>query len=382
MAGFSTAKSLRSNGFAGRVTLIGAESYLPYDRPPLSKQFLVGEADEESLQLASQRAIEELDIEFIAGEAATGVDLQANQVTTASKTFVFDTLVMATGVRARTLPDTAHLLNVRSLRTMADARALRRAYQPGSDLVIIGAGFIGLEVAASARKLGINVSVVETEPIPLGKRLHAPIGEWVRRLHESHGVHFYTGIGVAAIDSMGERATQVGLTDGHLLHADNILVGIGTVPNTDLLAHTMLDLANGIGTDEVGQAAPGLYAVGDVANFHHRGYERRVRLEHRTNANEMAEIVARAINGDRVPYVPVPSFWTDQYESRLQMYGTIEPDSTLEVTSGSLYSDRWAGVYRTGDHLDAALGVNVAKELIPYRRELASRFDAARISAA
>lgn len=376
-AGVSTALGLRDEGFNGAITLLGAEEHLPYDRPPLSKQVLKGEMDFDGLALSSAEELAERGIDVRLGQTATGLDEAQRQLLLADGARVtYDELVIATGTSARQLPAAAGIEGVFTLKTLEDAIGLKQRLQSGNRLVLVGAGFIGLEVAAVAIGLGLQVDVVEPEEVPLGNRLTNEVGRWLVEEHRTRGVVFHLGQVVSKFHTEHGEIRAVELPDGTYLPADAVLVGIGTSPNTGWLKDTSLTIDNGVVTDEFGQAAPHIHAVGDVANAFHPGLDRHHRMEHRTNANEQALAVARNILGTPTPYCPLPFFWTDQYDNKIQLYGTIHPDSTASFEVGAPGDAKWVLVFRRGEDVDAVLGRNAVKELMPFRRAAMQRLTA------
>jgi 3-phenylpropionate/trans-cinnamate dioxygenase ferredoxin reductase component len=385
-AGLATATALRRKGFDGRISLLGDERATPYDRPPLSKQFLSGSWTSEKLDLLPRERLEGLDVELILGRRATAVHQDARVVEDEhGDIHPYDDLVVATGLRPRELPAT-DVAGVLTLRTLADATRLRSAVTPGARLAVVGAGFLGLEIAATARRLGAEVVVVEPAQQPLADRVGPQVSRRLQDLHRAQGVELLLGVGVRGFvtdettsgpftDSGGEPGRPapvrgVSLTDGRTVPADVVLVAVGGVPCTEWLAGSGLPVDSGLVCDEFCRAAPGVWAAGDVARWLHRGLGRHVRLEHRTNATEMGQAVALGITGTLTPYVPVPFFWTDHYDARVQVAGVITPDSTATVVSGAADGESFVSLFHQGDRLVAALGWNSPRELGAHRREL------------
>jgi NADPH-dependent 2,4-dienoyl-CoA reductase/sulfur reductase-like enzyme len=385
-AGLATATALRRKGFAGDITLLGDEDVTPYDRPPLSKQFLSGSWGPEQLDLMPQDRLAGLDVALLLGRRATAAHLDDHQVDDdRGNTHRYDDLVIATGLRARELPAT-DVAGVLTLRTRGDAERLRSLLSPGARLVIVGAGFLGLEIAATARRLAAHVTVVEPAQQPLADRLGQDISRRLQDLHTQNGVELILGTGVRGfatdrplpgpfVDAGGEpdapgAVRGVELTDGRTIAADVVLVAIGGVPCTDWLSGSGLNLDGGVVCDEYCRAAPDVWAAGDVARWLHLGLNRHARLEHRTNATEMGQAVASGITGDLRPYLPVPFFWTDHYDVRVQVAGVISSDSTASVVSGTNDGDAFLSVFQEDGRAVAALGWNAPRELGAYRREL------------
>jgi NADPH-dependent 2,4-dienoyl-CoA reductase/sulfur reductase-like enzyme len=264
------------------------------------------------------------------------------------------------------------LPGVHLLRTVDDCVLLRDALVAGAEVVVIGAGFIGLEVAASARARGCTVTVVDVLPAPLARVLDVAVGGAVARLHEGNGVAVRCGVGVAAVDGTS-RVEEVVLTDGSRLRADVVVVGIGVVPGTGWLTGSALTLDDGVVCDEALRAAPGVWAVGDVARWRPAGSARTVRLEHWTNATEQPLCVARSIvSGEPQPFSTVPYFWSDQYDAKLQSLGTDTLGDELRIVFGALDEPKWIGLVRAGDRLGAVVGLRAPARVTKLRSLLAA----------
>lgn len=370
-AGLTTAEALRRAGYDGKLTMIGAEEHLPYDRPPLSKQILAGTWERDKINLRQPDMLSTLDAEWLLGSPATGLDVAARQVTLANGTVVgYDGLVIATGVTPRQLPFGHELSGVHTLRTVDDALALRERLTAGTRLVIVGCGFLGAETAAVAAGLGADVTLVDPLPAPMIRQFGATIGGEIAKLHESHGVRVLTSIGVAGISGVGGRVTSVALDDGRTLPADVVLVAIGSVPATGWLADSGLSLGNGIDCDEQLQAAPGIVAAGDVASWPHPQLDERIRLEHRMNATEQGLAAANTLLGKGTPFAPVPYFWTDQYDVKIQAYGTFPADAELAYIDGDPAEGKFTAEYRRGERVYGVLGWNMPKQTRTLRARI------------
>ncbi|MEV6235301.1 FAD-dependent oxidoreductase [Lentzea sp. NPDC051838] len=356
--GLSTAEALRRLGFAGSITLIGDEAYLPYDRPPLSKQVLAGRLAANEVLLRSARQIEALGLHLQLGVAATGLDLSERVVRASHGSVPFDGLVVATGARPRSLPG-ASARGVHFVRTLEDALALKESLVVGRRLVVVGAGFVGAEVAATARGLGVDVTVLEPSPVPLARVLGPVLGGVIASVHRSHGVDLWTGVGVREVCSSDGRVTGVRLSDGTVVGADVVVIGIGCVPNVEWLQDSGLQLSDGLVCDSWCSAAPGIYGVGDVASWHNPLFGVPMRVEHRTNAAEQGMAVARNLLGPPQPYAPVPYFWSDQYDLKIQAYGHLRDHDSVEVVGGDLDSRSFLAAYRRAGRLVGVVGVNV-----------------------
>ncbi|MET8757755.1 FAD-dependent oxidoreductase [Lentzea sp. NPDC004782] len=360
-AGLSVAETLRRQGFDGRITLIGDEPELPYDRPPLSKEILSGRWPDERVWLRDEAAIAGLELDLRLGVRADGVDPAAKTVTLADGVMVsYENLVIATGVRPRWLPGTEGVPGVHVLRTLADARALKVLLARQPRLVIVGAGFLGAEVASVARTAGAQVTLVSDLEAPLADVLGRDLGALLIGAHREHGVEVVTGVLVEQVLTAGGRAAGVRLADGRTIEADAVLVSIGSVPNVEWLAGSGIEFGNGVLCDEFCQAGPGVWAAGDVASWRHPALGTRLRIEHRTNAAEQGMAVARNIlaGGDPVPFAPVPYIWSDQYDLKVQIYGLPRGADRFALTEGSVDERSLVGLYGKDDRVCAAVGIN------------------------
>jgi NADPH-dependent 2,4-dienoyl-CoA reductase/sulfur reductase-like enzyme len=370
-AGLTTAEALRRGGYDGKLTMIGAERHLPYDRPPLSKQILAGAWEREKINLRQPDVLSTLDAEWLLGSPATGLDVAARQVRLGNGDLVdYDGLVLATGVTPRQLPFGHELAGVHTLRTVDDALALRERLTSGTRLVVVGCGFLGAETAAVAAGLGVQVTLVDPLPAPMIRQFGATIGGEIAKLHEAHGVTVLTKIGVAGISGVGGRVSGVALDDGRTLPADVVLVAIGSVPATAWLADSGLPLGNGVDCDEQLQAAPGVVAAGDVASWPHPGLDERIRLEHRMNATEQGLAAANTLLGKGTPFAPVPYFWTDQYDVKVQAYGSFPADAELVYIDGHPDDGRFTAEYRRGARVYGVLGWNMPKQTRTLRARI------------
>ena len=375
LGGLSTAAALRRGGFDGSVTLIGDEVDEPYDRPPLSKQLLSGAWEAARTRLHTQEELADLGLELRLGQHARAVDTTAKVVELGAGELVpYDALVIATGVSPRKLPGAAEVDGMFTLRTRADALAIRQALDKQPRVAVIGGGFVGAEVAAEARRRDLPVTLVEAMPVPLSRGLGKRMGEVCTRLHVRHGVRLLCGSTVTSVH--GDHAVQaVGLSDGSTIEADLVVVGIGAVPAVDWLAESGLTLEDGVVCDSFCRAsAPDVYAVGDVCRWLSPDERRLIRLEHWTNAREQAATVAHNMLNPGAPraYSPVPYVWSDQYDMRIQVAGRSSDD--VHVAYESVDPDGGLlALYRAGDHLVGALAVNAAKRLLPYRQLLGRR---------
>ncbi|MCB0997783.1 MAG: FAD-dependent oxidoreductase [Acidimicrobiales bacterium] len=384
LAGLRACETLRTDGFAGRITLVGAERELPYDRPPLSKKLLAGEWDGDRIRLRKPEDVAGLGLEMMLGVRASGLDLDRRHLQMADGSeLAYDGLVIATGASPRRLPDQPELDGVCVLRTLADAMDLRaRIAEPATRLVVIGAGFIGLEVAATARARGCTVTVLEGAPSPLIRGLGVAMGAAVASVHGRHDVELRCGVQVRQIEGADGKVTGVRLVDGTLIGADVVLVGIGVAPDTEWLSGSGLTLRDGIVCDDtLWTGVPGVYAAGDCARWHNRVFDphddAEMRVEHWTNAAEQGAAAARnlvqvAAGEAPVPYESVPFFWSDQFESRIQFVGRAHGDDDVHVFAGSV-EGAFAALYGWQGRLRGVLGVSMPKMVMPFRALVAAQ---------
>ncbi len=384
LAGLRTAEALRDQGHTGQISLISDEQEPPYDRPPLSKQVLSGAWPPSRIQLRShEELVEKLGITLMLGRKAAALDTRAQVLhLTDGTTQPYDGLVIATGTRARRLGP-AQQSNLHVVRTLADSTRLRERLEakPAPSVAIVGAGFIGAEVAAAARAFGAKVTIVEAAASPLERQLGVEQGRAVSLVHERHGVELRCGVGVQSIEPDGLL-----LADGTSVEANEIVIGVGVIPNVDWLAGSGVQASesgslDGVVTDASLRAGPSIVAAGDVVRWPHPRYgavePHGVRIEHWTNAAESAMHAASTLLCDlagapaNVPFAPVPYFWSDLYPlpsgCKVQLLGRTTGFDEVRVVAGSIETGRWLALYRRGDEFVAALGVTMMRQLAPLR---------------
>ncbi|POX42717.1 FAD-dependent oxidoreductase [Streptomyces sp. Ru73] len=398
LAGLSAARALRDQGYDGRLVLIGEERHRPYDRPPLSKEFLTGKADEADLALETDD--EDLAAEWVLGTRAAGLDTRERAVRLADGGAVrADGVVIATGAAARTLPGSEGLAGVHVLRTLDDARALRDELAHGGRLVVIGGGFVGAEVASTAAVMGLDVTFVVAGPTPLAGPLGPEMAAAVSALHGDHGVRLLCGTGVRGVTATADspavvplglrggeapagagarsRVDAVLLDDGRSIPADIVVTGIGATPCTDWLEGSGVALDNGgvrCGADGI-TSIPGVVAVGDCAAWYDEGFAAHRRIEHWTGANERpATAVAALLSGGTAPLgAPRPPyFWSDQYGVRIQFAGHAALADSVTVEDGDPADRGFLAVYRRAGEPVAVLGMARTKQFTRWRRQLAT----------
>ena len=400
------AETLRSDGFSGTIHFIGEETRLPYDRPPLSKEVLGDKMEVANAGLISQEAFDALHLELHLGKRAVGLDAERKAVLLASEEIMADGIVIATGSRPRKMPGTEGIGGVYTLRTLEDCLALKAEFATEPKVAVIGAGFIGAEVAATARGLGLDVTVIEMLATPLARVLGDTLGQVMADLHRDNGVDLRLGVGVnEVVAGDGGRVASVELSDGTSIAADVVVVGIGVIPNTEWLEGSGLEIDNGVVCDETLLAAPGITAAGDVARWPNRRFGETMRVEHWDNAIEQGIAAARRLlaggwgqasngeggggesgsgeagggaaggeesgsskAGEAVPFTPVPWFWSDQYDRKIQLAGRSSPDGKVEIVTGSLEERRFAAIYEREGKLVGVLGMNRPRHVMQYRQ--------------
>jgi 3-phenylpropionate/trans-cinnamate dioxygenase ferredoxin reductase component len=330
LAAARTAEQLRRSEYTGPITIVSDEDHLPYDRPPLSKEVLRAEIDDVTLKPAE--FYEEHDITVLLGSGARSVDTGAQSLTLDDGSALgYDELIIATGLVPKTIPSFPDLEGIRVLRSLEESMALREHAGSARQAVVVGAGFIGCEVAASLRGMGVNVVLVEPQPTPLASVLGEEIGALVSRLHRAEGVDVRCAVGVAEVRGT-DKVEKVVLSDGTELDADLVVVGIGSTPATGWLRDSGIELENGVVCDDVGRtSAPHVWAIGDVASWRHPvGHQ--VRVEHWSNVADQARVLVPAMLGKDIPAtVSVPYFWSDQYDVKIQCLGEPQADDTVHV---------------------------------------------------
>ena len=385
LAGLRACETLRSEGFTGTITLVGAEAEMPYDRPPLSKKLLAGEWDADRIRLRKPDDLAGLDLQLRLGVRAVGLDTAACTIALSDGTTLgYDGLVIATGADVRRVPGWPTpdvLAGVCELRTLADALHLRDRLVDGARVVVIGAGFVGLEVASTARQRGCTVTVLEGAPAPLMRGLGAEMGVAVASVHARNGVELRCGVQVAGIEGADGRVAGVRLGDGQVVPADVVLVGIGVAPATGWLEGSGLTVRDGIVCDAtLHTGAPGVYAAGDCARWPNHVFDPHddveMRVEHWTNAAEQGAVAAKNLlavaRGDEpVPYAAVPFFWSDQFDSRIQFVGRAHGGDEVHVFAGST-DGAFAALYGWQGRLRGVLGVSMPKMVMPFRALIAA----------
>jgi NADPH-dependent 2,4-dienoyl-CoA reductase/sulfur reductase-like enzyme len=377
LAGLRAAETLRQHDVATSIVVVGDEVHRPYDRPPLSKKLLSGDWEPERIQLRQPDTFDDLDVDWRLGNGAKSLDLAARELTLADGSVLgFDGLVIATGARPRRLAGQEAFAHVHELRSLDDALRLRAAIiDGGRRVVVIGAGFIGLEAAATAKQLGNDVVVLEGASAPLIRGLGAEMGEAIAELHRAQGVDVRCGV---LIDTPTDEGVR--LAGGEVVPADAIVVGIGVTPNTSWLEGSGLRLRDGVvcdanlnALDVNGVAVSGVFAAGDVARWPNGLFNEEMRVEHWTNAAEQGAHVAlnlrQLASGEPLEaYEPLPFFWSDQFEHRIQFLGRAGADDQVRVVAGSVADSKFLALFGRDGMLHGALGVNAPRWVMPTRK--------------
>ncbi|MFG3016101.1 NAD(P)/FAD-dependent oxidoreductase [Streptomyces cinerochromogenes] len=381
-AGISAAETLRRKGYDGRLVVIGDETHPPYERPPLSKQLLTGEWDEQRTAMRDPAALDQYALDLRLGVRARGLDLGSRRVVLDDGEHVgFDGLIIATGVRAHTLAGAEALSGVHTLRTLDDLAALRTSLWAGGTVAVIGSGPLGMEVASSlAARNAHEVTVITDESVPMERVFGPGIGEMLGRIHRSRGVKLHTGQTVTGLAGTRGKVSGVRLADGTTVQADTVVLAIGSTPNTEWLAGSGLTVDRGVRCDAYSAAAPFVYAAGDVAHWHHRVHGAPVRTEHRINATEQGAVAAHNLLSElgaapepRAAYTPVPYFWSDQYALKLQAYGLLHGADRVEVPYADLDDPdrpRLAAFYARQGLVRGVLGTGIPPRVLRELRGL------------
>lgn len=360
---------LRRKGYDGELVLVGAETHLPYDRPPLSKQFLAGTTDEAGIALGPDDLYD--DVELRLGVPATRLWPAERRVELADgSSVVGDHVLVATGATPRRLPGQPDADGLFVLRTLDDAQALRRTFEAGPRVVVVGAGFIGSEVASTARARGLDVTVLEADVAPVVRGVGPVVGAALARLHRDAGVDLRVSSGVAGICTERGRVTGVALADGSYVEADVVVVGVGVVPVTDWLDGAGLTVDNGVVTDDRCRAIGGgghVWAVGDVARWPSTRYDRLLRVEHWTNATDHAMTVGTNLLGGDQAHDPVPYVWSDQFGHKIQVLGHVTTDDRVEVVDGTLDADGWVVAWFRDGRLSGIVALDRPRVVVRAR---------------
>ena len=376
LAGLRAVEFIRRAKFDGQLVLIGAEEQLPYDRPPLSKEVLRGEAGHERIALR-KKAYDDLNVDLQLGQRALSLDTGSREVHLQSGDAVaYDGLVIATGGEARELPNQPQIEGIHVLRTLDDALSIRAALQAKPRVAVVGAGFIGAEVAASARQLGLEVTMIEALETPLAQSLGPQLGRLLQRAHERRGVRVLCGRRVEGFGG-SDRVESLQLDDGSEVDCDLVVVGIGMKPSVSWLEGSGIELADGVQCDEaLATSVCGVVAAGDVASWHNPLFEERMRVEHWTNAVEQARHAVSTLlapPGEAKPFESVPMFWSDQFDIKIQGAGRPKPSDELVFAGGMSEGEKLVAIYGRAGRLVGAVAFNQPPKLVQLRMLIAKR---------
>jgi 3-phenylpropionate/trans-cinnamate dioxygenase ferredoxin reductase subunit len=374
LAGAKAAETLRAEGFDGRIVLVGAEAERPYERPPLSKEYLRGEAGRDKVYVHDEGFYAANDVELRLGRSAVSLDTATAELALDDgRRLRYDRLLLATGAEPRRLPiPGGDLDGIHYLRSVGDSDALRERLDRGGSVVVVGAGWIGAEAAASARQRGLDVTVVEPAAVPLERVLGSEVGAVYRDIHADHGVRMLLGTGVEAFE--GDTAVErVRTTDGRELACDFVIVGIGVTPRTELAARAGIAVGDGILVDEhLRTSAPNVFAAGDVAGAQHPFYGERIRVEHWANALHQGPVAARNMAGRAEPFDRLPYFFSDQYDVGMEYSGLARTWDRV-VFRGDPATREFIAFWLLGDRVVAGMNVNVWDVVDPIQRLIRER---------
>ena len=373
-AAIQAVMSLKRNEFTGSIKVIGEEDHLPYQRPPLSKDFLLEEYKPERVSLKKKEFYEENGVDLILGKRAESIDTILKEITLSDENKIrYNQLIIATGSRVRKLNvPGSDKKGIYYLRDLDDANALKQRLKKNKKMVIVGAGYIGLEVASVAASLGVEVTVIEMANRVMNRTVDPMISSYYQKLHESHGVKIHLDNGLKAFEG-GDSVNAVLCSDGLMLEADLVVIGAGVLPNQEIAIEAGLECNNGIMVNEFGETSTAhVYACGDCTNHPNKGLNTRLRLESVHNAMEQSKTVAKTIMGNKEPYDQVPWFWSDQYDHKLQLVG-ISGDHDEVVMRGLESEQKFLLFYLKNSELIAVNAINSSKEFLICRKLVANK---------
>jgi len=375
LAGLNAVETFRRDGYDGKIFLVGSEKFLPYDRPPLSKQVLTESEISGPPLLRTEAEFADLDVELHLGETATHLNVKDKTVVIGSTSQLkYDGLIISTGAFARPLKSATKLNGIHLLRNFEDAVAIHKAFRNSSQVVIIGAGFIGSEVASSARAMGLTVTILESLPVPLTRVLGTKMGSAFASIHGEYGVDLKCNVNVVGFEG-SESVERVKLADGSTINADLVVIGVGAIPSTQWLENSGLNIDNGVICDEYCAASEsGIYAAGDVARWWHPKYQKHLRVEHWSNAVEQGVVSAGNMlkeKKDQISFSPVPYFWSQQYGKKMQFAGHISESDQVEIQHGSVKQQEFLAIYHDNEKFSGVLAFGFQRLFLSYRKLLA-----------
>lgn len=376
LAGVNAAESLRERGYDGDIAILSAEHDLPYDRPPLSKELLAGETTEDRLLLRPPSWYGEQDIDLRLGTRAIGLDATARTVRCEDGSEIrYDGLVIASGSRVRSLASEIKAPRLHTIRTLSDARELKSKIVPGGHMIVLGAGFIGLEAASVGRRFGMDVTVVQSSALPLARTFGGEVSEWYRDLHERNGVRFVPGCSASSLSGGGpgtDSGTIAQLADGTTISGDIAVAGIGAKPAVEWLTDSGLELDDGVSCrPDLSTSLPGVVAAGDVARWRNPAFGRRMRVEHWTNAVEQGRHAAGTLLGDTAAFSSIPYLWSDQHGTKMRAIGHITGATETHVVLKT--EDKLVAVFGHDGVLTGAVCVGSPRHLVQYKAAIQNR---------
>lgn len=372
LAGFTTAQSLRSSGYTGRIQIFSGEDCLPYNRPPLSKQILLGTWSSEKTLIATQELIDKLEVEYHSGQNVDSLSIETQEITASGNQFEFEKLVIATGVRARQLSHTATSKRTFTFRTLADALAIKSLIDEINTVGVIGSGVLGCEIASAISTLGKKVTIVDQIPLPNLPMTGGHVSSKIHELFIANQVDMRMNTQIESI-SEGENSVSIELKDGAAFEVDILIITIGSVANTEWLHSSGIDISNGVLCDAKGEAAENIFAVGDVARWWSNSAGAALKRENQSSAIEQGLAVGHFIATGEESAISLPFFWSEIFGAKITLTGTLEPELPFEVLHGSIDEDTFVGATFRGDQMTGVIGWNMSKEFRQERKKMEER---------
>ena len=369
LAGFTVAQSLRSAGYSGRIQIFSGENSLPYNRPPLSKQILLGKWTADQSLIANQEQLDKLEIEFKSGEMVDAVSVENQEITVGSNKFEFEKLVIATGVRARQLSHIATSKRTFTFRTLADALAIKGLIDEISTVGVIGSGVLGCEIASALSTLGKKVTILDQIPLPNLPMTGGHVSGKIHELFIAHEVEMRMNAQIQSI-SEGEKSVKIEVKTGAAFEVDILVIAIGSIANTEWLSNSGIDISNGILCDSKGEAAENIFAVGDVARWWSNAAGAALKRENQSSAIEQGLAVGQFIATGEESIISLPFFWSEIFGAKITLTGTLEPELPFEVLHGSIDEDSFVGATFRGDQMTGVIGWNMSKEFRQERKKM------------
>jgi NADPH-dependent 2,4-dienoyl-CoA reductase/sulfur reductase-like enzyme len=372
LAGFTTAQSLRTAGYSERIQIFSGEDSLPYNRPPLSKQILLGKWSSEQTLIATQELMDKLEIEFHSGRSVESLSSENQEITAAGKKFEFENLVIATGVRARQLSHTATSKRTFTFRTLADALAIKGLIEEINTVGVIGSGVLGCEIASAISTLGKKVTIVDQIPLPNLPMTGGHVSGKIHELFIANQVDMRMKTQIESI-SEGEDSVRIELKDSPAFEVDILIITIGSIANTEWLQSSGLDISNGVLCDAKGEAAENIYAVGDVARWWDKSAGAALKRENQSSAIEQGLAVGHFIATGEESVISLPFFWSEIFGAKITLTGNLEPELPFQVLHGSIDEDSFVGATFRGDQMTGVIGWNMSKEFRQERKKMEER---------